>query len=435
MKPVNPTSNIIIPVAVLLTGLFVLAYYQSIKVLLILWFGLEEVSDHSGLLALACSGYLLYLKRDRFKQIAIRPDLWSGALLLGCSLLWFVASEIGIQTVQLGLLPFILLLTIAFAFGFPAFRLAAVPVLVLLFVIPIWWPLLPYLRVVTTAVAEFNLQLINRPVFVEGFVLHLPGGSFLIDDSCAGLRFLLVTALLTLVCKDMFGLSIYKACALGSTGVFLALIANWLRVLVIILVGDSTNMESELVDDHANLGWVIYGIVVLVPFLILNNRLARQSHAVVSESGEPAYPPVRRSVVVSMAAIVALVLASGPLLSVLLDARGEAGTALRLPDASGSVSQLPRSLETESNSWSPVFVNATQFLHGLYQIQQDTVDVHIAYYQNQRQGAELVNVNNEFADGSSWMEQSESDHRVQLGRNRSQTLVKELVLRRADGQR
>jgi len=42
-----------------------------------------------------------------------------------------------------------------------------------------------------------------------------------------------------------------------------ALLTNWIRITALILIGEYTNMESSLMDDHNTFGWYLY-----VPFMI-----------------------------------------------------------------------------------------------------------------------------------------------------------------------
>ena len=242
--------------------LFGIGYQESLAPLFVLWLGLDEVSDMSGLLALACSIYLIYDKRHRLLALEIKPSHLAGIFLAGLSVAWLVAFSVSVQTVQFALLPLLLMAAVACWLGIRHLALVFVPLFILFFVLPIWSPILPILRNMTTEVAHWILLLIGRPVFAQGYVLHLPGGSFLVDESCAGLRFFLVTLLLGFVCHDLFRHTVRRTAILMGSGILLALVANWIRVVIIILIGDYTLMESRLVEDHADLGWVIYGVVV-----------------------------------------------------------------------------------------------------------------------------------------------------------------------------
>src|SRR5690606_25473253 len=109
---------------------------------------------------------------------------------------------------------------------------------------------------------------------VEGNVLRLPGGSFIIEESCSGLRFLLVSSTLSIMNSYMGNHGARRGGLLFLFITFLAFFANWVRVLAIVLIGDYTNMESSLVEDHANFGWLVFLFVTLLPYLLISRYVS-----------------------------------------------------------------------------------------------------------------------------------------------------------------
>ena len=419
-----------------LASLFAVAYFDSIRVLGVLWLGLEEVSDNSGLLAVVCTCYLLYSKRTKFKQTSPHPNLWAGVVLLIFSLLWFIAKVVDVQSAHLALLPFILLAAIALLLGNRFFQLSLIPILILLFAIPIWWPLLPYLREVTTFATHLNLNLINRPILVDGYVLHLPGGSFLIDESCAGLRFLMVTVLLTFVSADIFEHTLRKFTALLCLGTFLSLIANWIRVLIIVLVGDYTQMQHSLVEDHADLGWVVYGIVVLIPFYLFNHWLSKSYQEPPQSEGKRHKGTVNTPKFLFVVVLTCTLLLSGPILTYSLERYQGPGNTIQAPFALEPAILVNEALGDKETDWRPKFLNASQYLNVRYDLSGRIINTHIVHYQYQQQGAELINVNNVFGDDSRWVEQNGKVLQVIHGLNSDNKLsVQSLEMSGATGQR
>src|SRR5690606_22696468 len=119
------------------------------------------------------------------------------------SLVWFVAKVAEIQSLQMLSILGILFFMVPAMFGLAWLKLAFIPLVILLFALPIWQPVLPLLQDITTAVTHFNLKLIGRPVYVVENFVHVSGGSFVIEESCSGLRFLLVATTLSLVNSSM----------------------------------------------------------------------------------------------------------------------------------------------------------------------------------------------------------------------------------------
>ena len=154
----------------LLLLLLALAYFDSWMALFALWASQDQSAYSFGFLVLLCTCYLVYLKRGQLADLNIRhaPWLLLPVLLLSC--LWVVASFVELQTVQLAVLPLMVLATTTAFFGTNHFRLTALPVLLLLFAVPLWWPLLPILKDITVLVTEGFLRVIGKPLFVGGLL-------------------------------------------------------------------------------------------------------------------------------------------------------------------------------------------------------------------------------------------------------------------------
>lgn len=393
----SPTrARLVAYVAFLLV--FILAYLESASILFNLWAGVEETIYQYGFLVLACTCYLLYLKRPEILNFQIRPSAWALAPSLMLAGAWFAASLVGVQTVQLAVLPFLLLAVTTTFFGLTFLRLAGMPILLLLFAIPLWWPLLPFLKDATTLVTEMFLRAIAKPVFVEGYYLHLPGGSFFVDDGCAGLRFLLVTLILSFMSIDMHAMSAKKGAILLGIGVLLALIANWIRVIVVVLVGDYTEMEHRLVNDHNDLGWFVYGVVVLLPFFFLMGKLttgallpAGRETPAEREQGDS-----KRYLLIYLFAIVILV--AGPLLSAMVRFQDYPDRVVTLPQSS----PFWTTTSSGASDWQANYQGANQYLYNQYEGDAGLAELHLFNYANQQEGVELINVENTLTDDDLW---------------------------------
>ncbi len=406
---------------------FAVAYLESLNVLFNIWAGIEQTIHNYGFLVLACVLYLLYLKIDQFRKLAVHPNFWALLPAVASSVTWFVATIADVQTVQLAVLPLILLSAIAAILGTSYLKLSLVPVALLLFAMPIWWPLLPYLKDATTLVTEVFLRLIDRPVFREGYYLHLPGGSFFVDDGCAGLRFFLVTLILIFMSIDMHGLSVRKGITLLASGIGLALLANWIRVIIIVLVGDATQMENRLVHDHNDLGWLVYSIVVLIPFFILIRRFSFPDMPVVQiakSATASSYITPHQMAIVALAVIA---LATGPLLTMQLRSQVYADRNVSPPANSGGWSVLETDTEATSSSWRPNYSNETRLLADSYVKSNEKVTLHIVNYADQQAGAEVVNVDNTLVDDEQWSVVADSDMPISVNTTNGTSLELQTV--------
>lgn len=65
--------------------------------------------------------------------------------------------------------------------------------------------------------------------------------------------------------------TIFIAAALG-------LLANWLRIYILVLIGYHTEMQSSLMNDHETFGWVVFAFI-LIPAIYFSPMLKPQSTA------------------------------------------------------------------------------------------------------------------------------------------------------------
>jgi exosortase A len=137
------------------------------------------------------------------------------------------------------------------------------PAIFLIFLVPVWGILTPFLQQLSTQSVTFIMGYSGIPTYVEGNMITIPPGIFEIADGCSGLRYLLVS----LAISSLFiFLNIRKA---SHGAIFLtvaiigALITNWLRITGLILIGYFTDMESSLMTDHNTFGWYLY-----IPFMM-----------------------------------------------------------------------------------------------------------------------------------------------------------------------
>lgn len=409
---INPQSiriKIVFCIAFLL--IFFVGYFDSLSILFRLWAGIEETIYRYGFLVLACTCYLLYLKRFEFKAFVTQTNYWALIPAAGLATAWAVAALAGVQTVQLAVLPLLLLSVMTASFGLGFLRLTGVPILLLLFAIPLWWPLLPLLKDGTTLATELFLRAIDKPVFVEGYFLHLPGGSFFVDDGCAGLRFLLVTLILGFMSVDMHALSLKQGAILLGFGVTMALVANWIRVIIVVLVGDYTKMEHRLVDDHNDLGWLVYSVLVLLPLFLLIGRFTAQelpATEVGKGTVDPANSKVKPFVISYVLAVGILV--TGPLLLTLVRFQDYELREVSLP----AIPAGWRDAGNIGSQWRANYIGADNYLYNRYRGEDGLVELHIVNYANQQEGVELINVDNTLTDGEQWKIVPDSEQQLEI---------------------
>ncbi|PCJ27277.1 MAG: EpsI family protein [SAR86 cluster bacterium] len=435
--PARPPAKTYLIACILFFALFFVAYFDSLILLARQWNGSESAIYSYGFLVFACVIYLLILKADQFKKLTPKPTLWAALPLCGFVLLWLIGNVADVQKVQLFVIPLIFLSSIMLCFGLHYLKLAVVPICILYFALPLWDPLWPYLQEITTYVTHFNLRVIGRPVFVVGNILNLPGGSFFIDVSCGGLRFLLVSTVLSLMYSSMHSITARQGTTLVFIGIALSFLANWVRVLAVVLIGDATNMESSLVEDHANFGWVIYFLFVLVPFFIITKYFFstpvdnNQASSIKTEN-------LDFSSFLKFFIMACCILLIGPTVAAALSLRTQ--NPLAESEIEAPITKPPWSLvanaKLKTTDWSPQYTGMSSVLFSKYENKDAIVELHIVHYAIQSQGAEVINSENTLTDEVQWFSSAESQLTSTININDSdQLIIYSEELRSARGQR
>ena len=249
----------------------VLVFLPSTLTLHNKWFMSDAGYSH-GYLLLAICIYLIHEDKHKYRLAAGKPNWFYGIPLIGLSLGWMLLGLADIQSLQQLLMPFIFITACALILGF-RFALSISPaVCFLLFGMPLWNYLIPLLQTVSVEAVKVGLDIIKLPAFIEGITVSIPHGQFQIAGGCSGLRYLLVALTLGTLYGFLSYRSLWRKGALIAFAVLLALTTNWIRILIIIYAGYHLGMDSSMVTDHADLGWVVFAFA-LVPIFFVARRL------------------------------------------------------------------------------------------------------------------------------------------------------------------
>lgn len=192
---ISPTSaalhRSVIWRASLLAACLLLVYAPVLSHLARQWW--DEPDYSHGFLVPLFSAYLLWLRRDRLRQVALRPS-WTGMAILGLSLCLLFAGSLGAELFlqRISLLG-VLVGLIVWLWGWPMVRAAAFPLALLLLMIPlpgvIYYQIVFPLQILASRLAAWLLQAIDLfPVLREGNVLVLPSARLEVAEACSGLR-------------------------------------------------------------------------------------------------------------------------------------------------------------------------------------------------------------------------------------------------------
>ncbi len=249
----------------IITAIAVLIFYPTWIRLAEAWLEFEQVLAHG--LATAVIFFVLLLihpPAHANRQTQLKPYHLAGAvLLIATTLIWGLLELVRIDTLAYLLLP-AGLITTAWALLGLARTLTFIPYILLLSLsLPIWADIVPALVELASVVVGTWVSWFGMTALIEGNSITLPYGRLLIADGCSGIRYFAISVLLAMMSSILndyrwrgWLLTLLVAATLG-------LIANWVRITILVVVAYETDMQSEMLADHKTMGWIVFGAFIL----------------------------------------------------------------------------------------------------------------------------------------------------------------------------
>ncbi|KZZ68026.1 hypothetical protein A3765_00745 [Oleiphilus sp. HI0130] len=383
-------------------------FHEAWGSLVQLWLKMDYAYS-MGLLALALAIYSSYQKRDVISATIHTPHFLNYILLFGSALVLTLASYLNIQIgTQLMLVP-ILFFGVSSIGGLKAAAHFIIPLLYILFAIPVWDYLNPLLQSLTTFIATSVVETINIPALINGNIINLPYGALEIANGCSGLRYLIVTLILALYFSQQRPNSARTVILMFCLAAGFSLVANWIRVVLLIVIAHQSNMESSLVADHEMFGWIVY-VVTMMPCVWLLLRIERRalaqteantetSTATATETHTERTTETKASYLIASIAAISM----APLIM---------GWAQHNQSQSYSKNSFETQLATPPIGWAITEAQTSMFQTGFAGAEQESnfkllntftgtkFNIKVLSYSSEEQGAELVNNNNRLANDS-----------------------------------
>lgn len=332
----------------------------------------------------ALAVWLLFRLRERANSAPVHPVPWALLLLIPCSFAALVFWKAGIQALQVLMLPALIWSAVFAAFGAAVARLVAVPIAYLYFAMPAWNLLNVPLQELTVRVVGLIAPIMGLPASVSGTTIAFPNGaSFVVTVACSGVGFLTQGLAVATLLGELEDAGVSRRLRLLGAMLAVTLLTNWIRVLLLVLIGYAAGMDNAIVAHrHLEFGYILF-VIVLVAFVWFATRVP-------APQCDPKVPPGTRVLSGYMAAVIALT--AGPILVFLITPSEVATPAWQLPAGQNSwVGPTP----LIDGQWHPVFVGAHALEQGTYQDQSgNKVEAVGVLYALQHQGRELVNEGN-----------------------------------------
>ncbi len=268
------------------------------------WIDAPEYSH--GLLIPPVAVFLMWQQKDRLERVPFSGSFWGVPLVLAGGFL-LVLGQLGTvyTIVQYAYVVTLYGLILSFL-GVRAFRLIAVPLLILLFMIPlpqfVLANLSTTLQLWSSQIGVAVMRLFDISVYVEGNVIDLGGYQLQVAEACSGLRYLFPLMTLGFLMAYFYKGAIWKRIVLFLSSIPITVLMNSLRVGIIGVTVEHWGIGMAEGFLHEFQGWMIFMISMgfMLGEIAVLTRIGRESgtwqqlFGVELPAPTPSDAPVRR---------------------------------------------------------------------------------------------------------------------------------------------
>lgn len=265
----TPLARATLAFALLSAGLIAFFHDAALSMASI-WFG-SSVYHHGAVVA-PISIWLIW--RDAsWRAVAPTAD-WRGAAIIAVALAALAfARAFDIALVGHAALTTALIGAVVSIYGASLARRWGYALVFLYFMVPFGEELTPALQRLAAIAVEAMLDFSGVATAREGNMLTTAVGRFEIAPSCAGLRFLLASAMLSALVSHLAFRDWRKGGAFIAAALVAAVVANWLRAFLIVSLATATDLRLGVGPEHVALGWVLYAAMI-AGLILLARRCA-----------------------------------------------------------------------------------------------------------------------------------------------------------------
>ena len=256
---------------ILLAALVAIApFHDALARLYDVW-NLKPEYSH-GILIPLISLFLLWRERA-WLSTATFEGSWSGlALTAGGLLFWLLGDLATIVTIQQYGFLLVVYGFVATLTGWRVFRRLWMPLLILLFMVP----LPPFfsntlslkLQLLSSALGVGVIRLAGISVLLEGNVIDLGSYKLQVAEACDGLRYLFPLMTLAFILAYLFRAPLWKRVLLFASSVPIAILMNSFRIGVIGITVEHWGQKMAEGVLHDFEGWVVFMLSMIVLLLV-----------------------------------------------------------------------------------------------------------------------------------------------------------------------
>jgi exosortase A len=403
-------------------SLLLLLYWPTLVAIVSQW---RTSSFAHGFLVIPISAYLIWSRRRALRLLKPIPTFYALPFLALFAVAWLLGQLTATGVVQQFSLVAMTIVSAWGVLGTVVARALLMPLVFLMFAVPIGEGLIPKLQDFSAWFAVKMLDFSRVPVLLEGRFISVPSGQWEVAEACSGIRYLTSSLVVGFLYAGLVYRSWIRRIGFLLASAVVPVLANGFRVYGIILLAYLSGNRIAAGVDHLLYGWLFFTIVMLlllsVGFWWREKPQTGVDSLAVSTPDSPhlvqqdlagVEPGTSAKRTALFSALLFLLIGLAPLSVRLFWSRPAGIESLNLAAPRAS---LPwRITSKDVYGWKPSFPASNAELMQSYESPEQAVKLYLAYYSPGRPDAKLVSATNAVFDRKLFWRTGEQEAAVTL---------------------
>lgn len=247
-------------VLLVMTGLLVYPFLDTIQDMMQRWDTKEEYGY--GYIIPFITLFLIWQRKDLLAKQAFKPTYLAVPLLLISGGLYFMGTVSTTHTLSQYALVLTLLSLAYGLLGWDTFKIVAIPIAVLFFMVPlppfIYNNLSGKLQLISSELGVAVIRSFGISVYLEGNVIDLGAYKLQVVEACSGLRYLFPLVSLSFIAAYLYRVETWKRVIIFLSSVPITVLMNSFRIGVIGVLVEYYGIEQAEGFLHDFEGWFIF---------------------------------------------------------------------------------------------------------------------------------------------------------------------------------
>ena len=379
------------PALVLLIAWTLFLYRETAIAMVTIW-SRSETFTH-GFLVPPIVLWLVWRQRQAMAALVPRPMAGAFVFAAAAAFAWLLGDLVAVNAVTQLMLVALLVLAVPAVLGMQVTRLIIFPLGFLFFCVPIGEFLMPQLMEWTADFTVLALRLTGIPVYREGLQFVIPSGHWSVVEACSGVRYLIASLTVGTLFAYLNYQSTRRRVMFVIVSLLVPVVANWLRAYMIVMLGHLSGNTIAAGVDHLIYGWLFFGVVIMLMFIIGARWAEPDSVAPVAREGTHLLPQAVSTSRLWLTVACFGLLVGLPHAALWVMDQGDAAGPLTF-NAPSALAEDWQTGAPEASVFKPVFQNPSAEISTNYASKGRDVGLYLGYYQHQNYARKLVSSDN-----------------------------------------